>query len=59
MFYTGVAVAFAVVVSFMNNAHAPTPVPKAEASTQTSDPYTGMIWPTTVTRWNTGTEGDE
>ena len=54
MFYTGVAVAFAVVVSFMNNVHTSPAVPKAEASTSGGDPYTGMIWPTAEGRYNTG-----
>jgi hypothetical protein len=58
MFYTGVAVAFAVVVSFMNNGHTSSAVPKAQASTTAGDPYTGMIWPTAIARWNTGNEAD-
>jgi hypothetical protein len=45
MLYTGVAVSFAVLVSFMNNARNSTVVPSAETSTE-GDPFTGMIWPT-------------
>jgi hypothetical protein len=46
MLYTGTAVSFVVLVSFMKNTGNSTVVPEAETSTE-GDPFTGMIWPRT------------
>jgi hypothetical protein len=60
MFYTGVAVVFAAAVTFLNNTSiSTTPMTRAEASAKGGDRYTGTVWPTTIGRWNTGTDADD